>query len=655
MMTIQLRIGIVVWSVITVITALFAYFLYDTQKKEFLDGIDRQLNTGAIMARSMAGADYHDQIVDKNSISKDAYLRLGDTYNTVCRASGFQSLWSNLILDDGSIVFTSATSTSKDIAEGDHVLFFDTYSAPEAFQSAITTGKETFSTFHKQWGSGRMILVPYQDSMGRFYVFGASISVAELGSRLHDTALKAFLLFLLMLAFGTLAAYFLALAISRPIRKLSLLTERITAEEDGITLPTVGGSLELDSLASNINTMSRAILSRNHELQKREQELIRDKNDIKDLQQQIEFILGATNTGLDIIDSDFNIRYIDPEWKKKYSPINNRKCFDYFAGATEPCPGCGIVTAMKTKKIVVTEETLPKENNRPIQVTTIPYQTADGEWLCAEVNTDVSERKKLEEKLLQAHKMEAIGTLAAGIAHDFNNILGAIIGYSELAKDQIPEGSIARDDLDNVLLAGKRAKDLIAQILAFSRQSKSEHILLKPQPLVREVIRLLRSLIPTTISIQQHIDDECGMIQADPTQLQQIIMNLCTNAYQAMEEHGGTLSIALERKELTADDLKDEPSLAPGLYLQLTVGDTGSGIPPEIQEKIFDPYFTTKKTGKGTGMGLAMVHGIVKNHSGMIHYESKVGEGTVFSILFPRDSGGGPRESANKSCSPNRR
>ena len=245
------------------------------------------------------------------------------------------------------------------------------------------------------------------------------------------------------------------------------------------------------------------------------------------------------------------------------------------------------------------------------------------------------ERVKLESQLQQAQKMEAIGTLAGGIAHDFNNLLGVILGFAEMAQDQAPEDSLIHADLDKVLSAGHRAKDLVAQILAFSRQTKSEQIHLHPQPILKEAIKLIRSSIPTTISVEQNIEDGCGAIKADPTQLHQIIMNLCTNSYQAMEEHGGILSITLDRTELTTDDLRDEPSLIPGSYVQLTIADTGPGINPDIQKHIFDPYFTTKEVGKGTGLGLSVVHGIVKNHGGMISADSKVGEGTTFHVFFP--------------------
>jgi CheY-like chemotaxis protein len=189
--------------------------------------------------------------------------------------------------------------------------------------------------------------------------------------------------------------------------------------------------------------------------------------------------------------------------------------------------------------------------------------------------------------------------------------------------------------LEKVLLAGNRARDLVAQILAFSRHTKSKQINLEPQPVIKEATKLLRSSIPTTIKITLKVDDDCGMIHADPTQFHQIIMNLCTNSYQAMEKQGGTLFIGLERTELTVNDFLDNESMVPGSYLKFTVSDTGPGIEKAVQDLVFDPYFTTKEIGKGTGMGLAVVHGIVKNHGGMISFKSSSDEGTTFHVFLP--------------------
>ena len=268
------------------------------------------------------------------------------------------------------------------------------------------------------------------------------------------------------------------------------------------------------------------------------------------------------------------------------------------------------------------------------------------------IKRDITAEMDMENKLRQAQKMEAIGTLAGGIAHDFNNILGAIIGYAEMIRDDALAVSASVQDINQVLKAGNRAKELVKQILAFGRQGETEFIAVQPATIIKEAIKLLRASIPTTIAIQQDIDPEAGTILADPTQIHQILMNLCTNAFHAMETHGGTLTIGLHKKSHSGEDLGASPHLPPGNYLQLSIEDSGEGIAPEVLDKIFDPYFTTKEVGKGTGMGLSMVHGIVHSIGGTITCSSRPGEGTVFHIILPTVEQHTVQESESSQPSP---
>ncbi|KKK75387.1 hypothetical protein LCGC14_2874220, partial [marine sediment metagenome] len=246
------------------------------------------------------------------------------------------------------------------------------------------------------------------------------------------------------------------------------------------------------------------------------------------------------------------------------------------------------------------------------------------------------EKQKLEAQLVQAQKMEAIGTLAGGIAHDFNNILSAIIGYTELLKIKLSEDSSSQTALAKVLKAGLRARDLVFQILAFSRQGEQKLVPILIDPIVKEALTLIRSSIPTTIEIRHNIT-KCGTTLADATQIHQVVMNLCTNAYHAMEEGGGILEVSLS--EVDIDDVSvsqfKDLKLGLGPYVQLTISDTGPGIDPKIMTRIFDPYFTTKEKGKGTGLGLSVVHGIVKNHGGTISVYSEPLKGTAFHVYIP--------------------
>ena len=256
-----------------------------------------------------------------------------------------------------------------------------------------------------------------------------------------------------------------------------------------------------------------------------------------------------------------------------------------------------------------------------------------------ELKRSEEEKRVLTAQLQQAQKMEAIGTLAGGIAHDFNNILGAIVGYAEMIRDDFPVGSPGIHNINQVLKASFRAKDLVKQILTFSRQVEGQKNPIQPALIIKEAITLLRSSLPTTITINQDIAADVGMVLADPIQIHQIVMNLATNAFHAMEAKGGTLTISLRNTILCQDDLATEPDLQPGTFVQLSIRDSGEGISPEIREKIFDPFFTTKEVGKGTGLGLSMVYSIVKNSGGSIACDSRVGEGTEFRILLPTVEG----------------
>jgi PAS domain S-box-containing protein len=247
---------------------------------------------------------------------------------------------------------------------------------------------------------------------------------------------------------------------------------------------------------------------------------------------------------------------------------------------------------------------------------------------------DVTERKGLEEQLRQAQKMEAIGALAGGIAHDFNNLLTPILGYAEILQDEFPPDSPTRQGLDQIVSASTKAKELVKQILTFSRQQPHEPRPVRIDPIAREALHLLRASIPKSIEIKSNLL-KCSYILADPGQIHQVIMNLGTNAYHAMRESGGVLRIEVKEMEIGLEKAIPDVEIQPGRYVCLEVSDTGIGMNEHTKSRIFDPYFTTKKAGEGTGLGLAVVHGIVKNHHGHITVYSEPGRGTTFRVYFP--------------------
>ncbi len=302
----------------------------------------------------------------------------------------------------------------------------------------------------------------------------------------------------------------------------------------------------------------------------------------------------------------------------------------------EECPHFQAIHSGEAKRIG--EEVFWRKDGSsfPVEYSVAPLRRGSEEGAgCVVAFADVSSKLELEQQLRQAQKMEAIGTLAGGIAHDFNNILSVIIGYAEMAALNLPPESEATKAIEEVTRAGSRAADLVRQILTFSRRSEKSFQPLRLQGLLKEALKLLRASIPTSVEIQQNIDSTCRSVLADATQMHQLIMNLCTNAYHAMLEQGGTLKVSLSEVELGPGDLGNKIELQPGVYVRLLVSDTGHGMDKATMAKIFEPYFTTKTMGQGTGLGLAIVHGIVKAMKGAVTVYSEVGVGTTFHVYFP--------------------
>lgn len=271
-----------------------------------------------------------------------------------------------------------------------------------------------------------------------------------------------------------------------------------------------------------------------------------------------------------------------------------------------------------------------------IEVNKVPLRDQSGKIVgILSTAENITRELDLEKQLLQSQKMEAIGTLAGGIAHDFNNILTSIINSTELAIGDIDPGSQTAKDLERVLKAARRGGRVVKQILAFSKPSQEGFRPTNLTTVVTEVVGLMEISLPGNIEMRSHISPNVGCILADPTQIYQAVMNLCTNAFQALREDGGILQIRLEEKVLTVEEAKPL-NLETGEYIQVTVADNGPGIAPTIIDKIFDPFFSTKDKAEGTGLGLAVVHGIVKAHQGGLRVESDEGQGTTFRLYFPK-------------------
>ncbi|MCP5105783.1 MAG: PAS domain-containing protein [bacterium] len=326
----------------------------------------------------------------------------------------------------------------------------------------------------------------------------------------------------------------------------------------------------------------------------------------------------------------------------------NITCHALTHGRDTPCDSpdhdCPVKVIKATKKPFTTEHVhLDKDgNNVYSEVHGYPIFDAHGNVeKVIEYSLDISDRKRVEEQsrrladqLRDAQKMEAIGTLAGGIAHEFNNVLGAITGFTELAADDTPENTPARTNLQQVLVAANRAKEMVRKILDFSRKEEAERKPVLLKDIIGDTIKTLRSTLPGHTEIRTSLEKNLTFVPANPSEIRQVISHLCTNAAHAMADNGGAIEITLDEIEVEPGSLKGK-DLLPGKYQQLTVTDTGTGMPLEIKDRVFEPYFTTKEQGVGTGMGLAVVHGIVKRHGGQVTFTSQQGKGTTFHVLLP--------------------
>jgi len=339
--------------------------------------------------------------------------------------------------------------------------------------------------------------------------------------------------------------------------------------------------------------------------------------------------------------------------------IEGQYCYRLFASRDQICPDCPTQTVLSGKKPYC-QEIGHRYLGKTFSVSCSPLLNGDRIVGYVHSPKDISHQRSLEKRLVHAHKLESIATLAGGIAHDFNNILGAILGNADLllyrlraeAQEGFQSGPVVTqseitEHLQAIKKAGARAKELVGQILAFSRQSTYQRNPLLLAPVIKESCRLLRSTLPATIELKVAVPEGIGMVHADPGQIQQVVMHLCTNAAQSLENETGMIEVSLREIDAGRAEQLRYPDLALGRYVVLTIADTGRGMSPETLERIFDPFFTTKEVGQGSGMGLAVLHGIIVAHDGVIDVASVVGKGTVFTVFFPRipdEEGGEDRQ-----------
>lgn len=478
---------------------------------------------------------------------------------------------------------------------------------------------------------GRLIIRASNDKIyGEFYQRSLALFLSGLSRNLFLTIVLLSLFHLLL---------------TRPLLKIASFFHSIQPESDQkIRLPLIPGHEfdEMGEIVNRANSFLENAEKHYHKVEEAHQEIAEKKEDLQN-------ILMTTQEGFIRIDANAVVVETNPSMcsilgKKRYeiigSPIvefvddKNREILAVqLQKRKEGYQSCYVIFVKNSEKGPI-----------PCTVNATPVCDESGTFTGAfAFITDMSkavavekEKNRLEKELFQARKMESIGTLAGGIAHEFNNLLAAIIGYTEFGLDELDKDSPVYDDMKVVLSSAQRGKELVRQILDFSRQSESEYAVTDAAAIVHEAIKILQSTLPANIVFKLNIDPTVGNIRVDPVKMQQVIINLCTNSYHAMEKTGGQLTVELtsaSKKQIRA--VINQLKLLENKYLRLTISDTGPGIPNELKERVFDPFFTTKEVGKGTGMGLSIVHGIIQDSKGWLDLESTEGKGCTIHVYLP--------------------
>ena len=424
----------------------------------------------------------------------------------------------------------------------------------------------------------------------------------------------------------------------KPLAILTAATDKVNMD----TLDSFKVDIETSSqnefkvLEESFNRMIKNLNKSTIERKKAEEDLRANHQKFQSMVDNIGIGVALISPKMEIIEQNQKMHEWFPDVDLGMHPV----CYKVFNDPPldKACDHCPTAKTLMDGRVHESLTVTPSAGGeRNFRIISTPIKNEKGQVTAAiEMVEDVTEKIKDETRLQQAQKLEAIGTLAGGIAHDFNNILGGILGYTELSKDDLPENSQADDYLNNVLTLTKRASDLVAQILTFSRQTVD---IKKPGnivPVLKESIKLLRATLPATIEIKQNIEESPAVVLSDPSSIHQIVMNLMTNASHSMENNTGIITIKFTSERLDEKDLEENRSLSPGIFVKLTVQDNGSGIDPSVINHIFDPFYTTKDVGKGTGLGLSVVHGIVTSHGGMIKVKSLPKKGTTFDVFLPK-------------------
>ena len=493
---------------------------------------------------------------------------------------------------------------------------------PSAPSTELVWSDEAPGTRHRFLGEHLWVIRPIAfqgEALGRIVI---QADLSELRERLRWGAAIAGGVLVLSILVAYLVSRPVRTLISGPILDLTRTMERVASRGDYSVRVSPGGRDEVGVLIDGFNRMLAQI-------QERDERLVR-----------LATAVEQAAEGIAITDPDGFIEYVNPAFERMTGHGRDAALgMSILSFYPEEDPARGEMARALEKGEVWTGRLVAVRadgSEYREECTLSPVRDDQGQVTNhVFLRRDVTIELELEEHLAQSQKLEALGTLAGGIAHDFNNILTPILGYVELALLEADPGSKMGRNLKRVVQAAERARELVSQILAFSRRGEQGQEVIRMGPLLRETASLLRASLPKTIDLRVSVDTGEDRVLGNGTQLQQVVMNLCTNAWHAMEPGGGTLEISLGRVRVPGASGPVPPDLAPGEYLVVQVTDTGSGIPPDVIDRIFEPFFTTKEVGKGTGLGLAACHGVVRDHGGDIAVRSRVGEGSTFRVFLP--------------------
>jgi len=638
-MSIRTKLLLIIWSLLTGIAVIFAYLLNDLQKSEYLASIDAKLDTAALMARSVMSEDYHDGIVNANSINKQDYLKIIDRYNKICLETGMQYLWSNLILEQNRIVFTSSTSTSKDIANGDHAQFFDVHSDPGAFDGVIKAKKTHFSTFVNEWGSGRMVLKPFHDRYGRMYVFGASIDINELNQKLFAINRDTAIILVLFLLGGTILSVLISRKISHSLARISSHAKDISSGNYGKHLNGEVTDKDFEELHASIDEMSDSIHSEHTNLSKQ----LHDSTNL--LNKQVSYANDIFESLAEVIITINSLGVIE------YANPTALETFDYqkndFVGQHINLIMADSITNNHSTYLAAPEiylntiintrrELRAKRRNGdifPVELNLTSMQTHSGlkyVGILHDITEQVATREKLQKAKEEAERANnAKSEFISSMSHELRTPLNSIIGFSQLCMmESTTEEDIKRDS-EEIYKAGNHLLDLINEILDLARieSGKIEINLeaIRICDLIEECILYVKSM-PNKLNISFQTDHNCPegiCVNADKVRLKQVILNLLSNAVKYNTENGTvTISGAL----ISPDKLK------------VTVTDTGLGLSEWQQSQLFQRFNRLgheNSTIEGSGIGLAITQELITKMNGEIGVSSEVDEGSTFWITLP--------------------